>query len=181
MSVTIVFGAGGDLCYICWLVLHAGLDDHFVDALPTALVKPFAGSAARAMLIETMHHSGVDSFPALLAATMQAVPKRPSSWLRCTTERRASVGCAIPSAVLCWPIWPGCWRRLACATGFSVSPVRGRMACGRSVWRLLVECTARSPRCFRSRLASSKRYGMRTGFVDIDRHIPRVVQWHLRR
>jgi len=54
-----------------WLVHHAGLDDRFVDALPTALVKPFSGSAARAMLIETMHHSGVDSFPALLAATIQ--------------------------------------------------------------------------------------------------------------
>lgn len=56
---------------IRWLVLHGGLDARFVDALPTALVKPFSGSAARAMLIETMHHSGVDSFPALLAATMQ--------------------------------------------------------------------------------------------------------------
>ena len=56
---------------IRWLVLHVGLDDRFVDALPTALVKPFSGSAARAMLIETMHHSGVDSFPALLAATIQ--------------------------------------------------------------------------------------------------------------
>ncbi|WP_329742296.1 nucleoside recognition domain-containing protein [Dyella sp. A6] len=56
---------------IRWLVAHAGLDTRFVDALPTALVKPFSGSAARAMLIETMHHSGVDSFPALLAATVQ--------------------------------------------------------------------------------------------------------------
>ena len=51
--------------------LWAGLDARFVDALPTALVKPFSGSAARAMLIETMQHFGVDSFPALLAATMQ--------------------------------------------------------------------------------------------------------------
>ena len=56
---------------IRWLVLHAGLDARFVDALPTALVKPFSGSAARAMLIETMHHSGVDSFAALLSATVQ--------------------------------------------------------------------------------------------------------------
>jgi len=56
---------------IRWLVVHAGLDARFVDALPTALVKPLSSSAARAMLIETMHHSGVDSFPALLAATMQ--------------------------------------------------------------------------------------------------------------
>ena len=37
----------------------------------TALVKPFSGSAARAMLIETMQTFGVDSFPALLAATVQ--------------------------------------------------------------------------------------------------------------
>ena len=54
-----------------WAVQHLGLDTRFVDALPTALVKPFSGSAARAMLIETMRHDGVDSFPALTAATMQ--------------------------------------------------------------------------------------------------------------
>lgn len=54
-----------------WAVQHAGLDTRFVDALPTALVKPFSGSAARAVLIETMHHDGVDSFAALTAATMQ--------------------------------------------------------------------------------------------------------------
>ena len=48
-----------------------GIDARFVDALPTALVKPFSGSAARAMLIETMQNFGVDSFPALLAATVQ--------------------------------------------------------------------------------------------------------------
>lgn len=54
-----------------WMVHAGGLDSRFVDALPTALVKPFSGSAARAMLIETMQHFGVDSFPALLAATVQ--------------------------------------------------------------------------------------------------------------
>ena len=46
-------------------------DIRFVDALPTALVKPFSGSAARAMLIDTMTTHGVDSFPSLLAATVQ--------------------------------------------------------------------------------------------------------------
>ena len=56
---------------IRWLVNNSGLDNRFVDALPTALVKPLSGSAARAMLIETMQSHGVDSFPALLAATMQ--------------------------------------------------------------------------------------------------------------
>ena len=56
---------------IRWLVGVLGLDGRFVDALPTALVKPFSGSAARAMLIETMQSQGVDSFPALVAATVQ--------------------------------------------------------------------------------------------------------------
>lgn len=54
-----------------WLAQLAHLDLRFIDALPTALVKPLSGSAARAMLIETMQHHGVDSFPALLAATVQ--------------------------------------------------------------------------------------------------------------
>ncbi|ALM84447.1 nucleoside recognition domain-containing protein [Bordetella sp. N] len=56
---------------IRWLAHAAGWDTRFVDALPTALVKPFSGSAARAMMLDTMSHFGADSFPALLAATMQ--------------------------------------------------------------------------------------------------------------
>ncbi|ERI53406.1 hypothetical protein EA796_17675 [Pseudomonas sp. AOB-7] len=56
---------------IRWLVEWGGWDTRFVDALPTALVKPFSGSAARAMLIETMQTHGVDSFAALAAATVQ--------------------------------------------------------------------------------------------------------------
>jgi spore maturation protein SpmA len=53
------------------LVSLAGWDTRFVDAMPTALVKPFSGSAARALLLETMQSQGVDSFAALLAATVQ--------------------------------------------------------------------------------------------------------------
>lgn len=56
---------------IRFLVETIGWDTRFVDALPTALVKPFSGSAARAMLIELMKTGGVDSFPALVAATVQ--------------------------------------------------------------------------------------------------------------
>ncbi|MFR0688931.1 nucleoside recognition domain-containing protein [Enterobacterales bacterium AE_CKDN230030158-1A_HGKHYDSX7] len=56
---------------IRWLIEGIGWDTRFVDALPTALVKPFSGSAARAMLLETMQSHGVDSFPALVAATVQ--------------------------------------------------------------------------------------------------------------
>jgi spore maturation protein SpmA len=48
-----------------------GLNTDFVPALTTALIKPFSGSGARAMMIETMQTYGVDSFPALVAATIQ--------------------------------------------------------------------------------------------------------------
>jgi spore maturation protein SpmA len=56
---------------IRWIAASTGFDTRFVDALPTALVKPFSGSAARAMLIETMKTHGVDSFSSLVAATVQ--------------------------------------------------------------------------------------------------------------
>lgn len=65
-------GALDALLQLIRLAVNAvGWDARFVDALPTALVKPFSGSAARAMLIETMKTHGVDSFPALVAATVQ--------------------------------------------------------------------------------------------------------------
>ncbi|MDH1265737.1 spore maturation protein [Pseudomonas sp. GD03944] len=66
-SGALEFGLDG----IRWIVEWGGWDTRFVDALPTAMVKPFSGSAARAMLIETMQSQGVDSFPALAAATIQ--------------------------------------------------------------------------------------------------------------
>lgn len=56
---------------IRWLAEAAGWDTRFIDALPTALIKPLSGSGARAMMIETMNTFGVDSFPALLSATFQ--------------------------------------------------------------------------------------------------------------
>ena len=66
-SGALEFGLDG----VRWLVEWLQWDNRFVDALPTALVKPFSGSAARAMLIETMQSQGVDSFAALAAATIQ--------------------------------------------------------------------------------------------------------------
>ncbi|THK43337.1 hypothetical protein E8Q33_01665 [Methylophaga sp. SB9B] len=52
-------------------VLAIGLDDRFVDALPTALMKPFSGSGARAMMIDTMEVHGADSFAGRLASIVQ--------------------------------------------------------------------------------------------------------------
>jgi spore maturation protein SpmA len=53
------------------LVLLGGWDARWVDAMPTALMKPLSGSGARAMMIETMNSFGVDSFQGRLAATVQ--------------------------------------------------------------------------------------------------------------
>ncbi|GAF02879.1 spore maturation protein [Saccharicrinis fermentans] len=58
-----------DLIKICcqWL----GLDTRFVDALPTAFMKPLSGSGARGMMVETFNTFGVDSFAAKIASTVQ--------------------------------------------------------------------------------------------------------------
>jgi spore maturation protein SpmB len=86
---------------IRWLAHSAGWDTRFVDALPTALVKPFSGSAARAMMLDTMSHFGVDSFPALLAATVQGSTETTfyvlAVYFGAVGVRRArhAVGCAL--------------------------------------------------------------------------------------
>jgi len=53
------------------IVLALGLNADFIAALPTALMRPFSGSGARAMLLETMNTYGVDSFVAKIAAIVQ--------------------------------------------------------------------------------------------------------------
>ncbi|MBN2212743.1 MAG: spore maturation protein [Bacteroidales bacterium] len=48
-----------------------GFDTEFVKALPTALMKPLSGSAARGMTIEIMQHYSADSFAGKLACIFQ--------------------------------------------------------------------------------------------------------------
>lgn len=48
-----------------------GSNTEFVKALPTALMKPLSGSAARGMTIEIMQHYGADSFAGKLACIFQ--------------------------------------------------------------------------------------------------------------
>lgn len=48
-----------------------GFNTSFVDALPTAIMKPLSGSGARAMMIETMQIHGADSFAGRLSAVFQ--------------------------------------------------------------------------------------------------------------
>jgi spore maturation protein SpmB len=53
------------------LVLWAGLNADFTDALPTAFMKPLSGSGARAMMIDTMKLHGPDSFAGRLSCVFQ--------------------------------------------------------------------------------------------------------------
>ena len=53
------------------LFASTGWDTRFVDGLPTALVKPFSGGAARGMMVSTMQTFGVDSFEGRLSGVLQ--------------------------------------------------------------------------------------------------------------
>jgi len=48
-----------------------GINTQFVDALPTAFMKPLSGSGARGMMIDTMNTFGADSFAGRLACCFQ--------------------------------------------------------------------------------------------------------------
>jgi spore maturation protein SpmA len=70
-----VFRASGALDLIADglrnIVLSFNLDDRFIDGLPTALMKPFSGSGARAMMVDTMQVYGADSFAGRLSSIVQ--------------------------------------------------------------------------------------------------------------
>ncbi len=69
------FRASGTLNYILDVLKTAvhwvGLDDRFVDALPTAFLKPLSGSGARAMMIDTIKTFGADSLVGRMVSVMQ--------------------------------------------------------------------------------------------------------------
>ena len=70
-----VFRASGamDICVdgIRWTLQQFNIDTTFVDALPTAMMKPLSGSGARGLMLETMHHYGADSFVGRLSCIFQ--------------------------------------------------------------------------------------------------------------
>ncbi len=53
------------------IVEFVGLDSKFVDAMPTAILKPLSGGGARGMMFETMKQHGADSFAGHLASIFQ--------------------------------------------------------------------------------------------------------------
>ncbi|MCF8361181.1 MAG: spore maturation protein [Prolixibacteraceae bacterium] len=70
-----VFRASGAMEYLIsgieWAVRSAGFNTDFVEALPTAFMKPLSGSGARGMMIDAMNTHGADSFIGRLSSTFQ--------------------------------------------------------------------------------------------------------------
>jgi len=70
-----VFRASGAMDFltdgIAWFFNSLRINTDFVDALPTALMKPLSGSGARAMMVEAMKMNGADSFVGRLACVFQ--------------------------------------------------------------------------------------------------------------
>ena len=54
-----------------WVVASLGFDTNFVEALPTALMKPLSGSGARGMMVDAMQTYGADSFVGRLSCIFQ--------------------------------------------------------------------------------------------------------------
>lgn len=53
------------------VIVYFGADTRFVDALPTALIRPLSGGAARGMMVSTMISNGPDSFASKLSGVFQ--------------------------------------------------------------------------------------------------------------
>ena len=56
---------------IRWLVSLLGINTDFIEALPTALMKPLSGAGARGIMIDTMSTYGADSFVGRLSCIFQ--------------------------------------------------------------------------------------------------------------
>ena len=70
-----VFRASGAMDWLIegvkWLVNLFGVNASFVDALPTAIMKPLSGSGARGMMVDAMTQYGADSFVGRLSCIFQ--------------------------------------------------------------------------------------------------------------
>lgn len=56
---------------IAYLVALTGLNTDFVEALPTAMMKPLSGSGARGMMVDAMKLHGADSFIGRMVSIIQ--------------------------------------------------------------------------------------------------------------
>lgn len=54
-----------------WAVASVGLDTEWVEALPTALMKPLSGSGSRGLMVDLMTAHGADAFVSRVSASIQ--------------------------------------------------------------------------------------------------------------
>lgn len=70
-----VFRTSGAMDYVisgvAWGFHQLGINTDFIEALPTALMKPLSGSGARGMMVDAMKTYGADSFVGRVASTVQ--------------------------------------------------------------------------------------------------------------
>ncbi|MBP3786144.1 MAG: spore maturation protein [Bacteroidaceae bacterium] len=70
-----VFRASGAMDWLIhgieWMVSMMGIDTQWVEALPTAIMKPLSGSGARGMMVDAMQTYGADSFAGRLSCIFQ--------------------------------------------------------------------------------------------------------------
>jgi spore maturation protein SpmA len=70
-----VFRASGAMDWfidgISWCLEKLGINTDFVEALPTAFMKPLSGSGGRGMMVDAMNTYGADSFVGRVASTVQ--------------------------------------------------------------------------------------------------------------
>ena len=70
-----LFRVSGAMTFVAdglsYIVSACGLPTDWVDAVPTALMKPLSGNASRAMMLDTMKTFGADSFVGRLVSVVQ--------------------------------------------------------------------------------------------------------------
>ena len=74
VAVGALRSSGALEAFLAWIksgVANLALDTRWVDALPTALIKPLSGGGARGMMVETMKTYGADSFAGRLSCIIQ--------------------------------------------------------------------------------------------------------------
>ena len=70
-----IFRASGAMDWLIngikWSITACGFDTQWVEALPTAIMKPLSGSGARGMMVDAMNTYGADSFAGRLSCIFQ--------------------------------------------------------------------------------------------------------------
>ena len=84
-------------------VSRLSIDTRWVDAMPTALIKPLSGGGARGMMVDTMKALGPDSFAGRLSCVLQGSTETTFYVLAVyfgsvgVKQTRHALGCALAS------------------------------------------------------------------------------------